>query len=224
MEKKMKSKLLVFTFLSLVLIVVACSPSAISMFAVPMLTPGPVYSTSTVTSTPPATAVPPTETPTPLPTDIPTLEPVARNTPTVREMLKTHIVFYLIQPAEGRQDACGDIKIVPIISKRMRTGDKIYDVQIALGMLFNLKRKTYLNWYNALWDTNLAIDSYQYNVNKDYMIIDFTGYLDAGHLSNCDKHGIREQIWTTFFHYGIREKTFRIDGHFLIDQLNRKTK
>jgi hypothetical protein len=227
-EKLMKAKFLVFVFLSLILILVACSPSAISLFAVPVLAPGPVYPTSTFAPLPTATAtripVPPAETATPLPTDGPALKPVVTNTQTVREMLQTHIVFYLIQPVEGRQDACGNIKVVPIISKRLRTGDKIYDVQVALQMLFALKRKTYLNWYNALWDTSLAINKYQYNPNKDYMIVDFTGYLDAGHLSNCDKHGIREQVWKTFFHYGIREKTFTIDGHFLIDQLNRKTK
>ncbi len=138
--------------------------------------------------------------------------------------MKDHIVFYLIQPQKGRQDACGDIQLVPIVSRRMRTGDKLADVQIGLQMLFNLKRKIYIQWYNALWDTNLTIGSYKYNRQKDYMTIEFAGYLPAGQLSNCDKHGIREQIWTTFFHYGIKEKTFKINGVFLIDQLNRKTK
>lgn len=155
-------------------------------------------------------------------TATPTQKPT--NIPIVGEMAKDHIVFYLIQPEKGRQDACGNIQLVPIISKRMRSGDKLRDVQVALQMLFDLKRKIYIQWYNALWDTDLTIDKHQYIAQKDYMIIDFGGYLPAGQLSNCDKHGIREQIWTTFFHYGIKEKTFKINGVFLIDQLNRNTK
>lgn len=168
----------------------------------------------------------PTDTPTPVvePTDVPSFGGKPTPTETIGEMMKTHIVFYLIQPVEGHTDACGNIQLVPIISRRLRSGDKLYDVQVALNMLFNLKRKVYIKWYNALWDTDLRIDSYQYIAQKDYMIIDFGGYLPAMQLSNCDKHGIREQIWTTFFHYGIKEKTFKINGVFLIDQLNRKTK
>jgi hypothetical protein len=185
-------------------------------------------STPSRTPTPTQTQVPtsrptPTNTRIPEPTEIPTSALTPTNTPTFREMLKDHIVFYLIQPQKGHQDACGDITLVPIVSRRMRTGDKIYDVQVALQMLFNLKRKIYIQWYNALWNTGFTIDSYQYNAKKDYMIIDFGGYLDAGQLSNCDKHGIREQIWTTFYHYGIKEKTFKVNGRFLIDQLNRKS-
>src|SRR5687768_3337007 len=143
--------------------------------------------TPTLTPTPLPTALP-TETPLPPPTEVPTevLEPT--NTPTFREMVKDHIVFYLIQPQKGRQDACGDIQLAPIVSRRMRTGDKLADVQIALQMLFNLKRKIYIQWYNALWDTNLTIDSYKYVQQKDYMTIEFAGYLPAGQLSNCDKH------------------------------------
>ncbi len=210
--------------------------SAISMVLAPSapeeptvtstMTPRPTpTSTSTPTSSPTPspteTPLPPTETATPEPTETP-LDPT--QTPTLREMLKNHIVFYLIQPEKNRVDACGDIQLVPIISRRLRSGDKLYDVQVALNMLFSLKSKIYIQWYNALWDTNLSIDSYQYIAQKDYMIINFGGYLPAGQLSNCDKHGIREQIWTTFFHYGIKEKTFKINGKFLIDELNRKTK
>ena len=170
----------------------------------------------------------PSETPLPLATDLPatnvpdaSLKPT--NTPTFGEMMKDHIVFYLIQPETGRTDACGNITLVPIVSRRLRTGDKLADVQVALNMLFNLKRKIYIQWYNALWDTDLRIDDYQYIAKSDNMIIDFAGYLPAGQLSNCDKHGIREQIWTTFYHYGFLQKTFKINGVFLIDQLNRKT-
>lgn len=184
------------------------------------LTPTPT-STNTPTPSPTETPLPPTATATLEPTETP-LDPT--KTPTFGEMLQDHIVFYLIQPEKDRQDACGDIHLVPIISRRMRSGDRLYDVQVALTMLFNLKSKIYIQWYNALWDTDLSIDSYEYIAQKDYMIINFAGYLPAGRLSNCDKHGIREQIWTTFFHYGIKEKTFKINGVFLIDQLNRKTK
>ena len=188
----------------------------------PTVTP---TSTQTATNTPAPspteTPLPPTATITPEPTETP---PDPTETPSLGEMLKDHIVFYLIQPEKGREDACGNIQLVPIVSRRLRSGDKLYDVQVALNMLFSLKSKIYIRWYNALWDTDLTIDSYEYIAEKDYMIINFAGYLPAGQLSNCDKHGIREQIWTTFFHYGIREKTFKINGVFLIDQLNRKTK
>jgi hypothetical protein len=187
--------------------------------------------TSTPTQTPaptqtelPSSTPTPTNTRIPQPTDTPTPAIEPTNTPTFREMLKNHIVFYLIQPQKGHQDACGDIQVVPIVSRRLRTGDKVYDVQVALQMLFNMRRKIYIQWYNALWDTNLTIESYDYNAKKDYMTINFGGYLDAGQLSNCDKHGIREQVWATFFHYGIREKTFKVNGEFMIDELNRKSK
>jgi hypothetical protein len=192
----------------------------------PTITPT-VAPTSTSTPTnspapsPTETPLPPTATATPEPTETP---PDPTETPSLGEMLEDHIVFYLIQPEKGREDACGNIQLVPIVSRRLRSGDKLNDVQVALNMLFSLKRKIYIQWYNALWDTDLTIDSYEYIAAKDYMIINFAGYLPAGQLSNCDKHGIREQIWTTFFHYGIREKTFKINGVFLIDQLNRKTK
>jgi hypothetical protein len=211
--------------------------SAISMVLAPRAPQEEPSVTPTTTPTPSQTAtatatdspVPsPTETPLP-PTATATLEPTETpldptGTPSLGEMLKDHIVFYLIQPEKGREDACGDIKLVPIISRRLRSGDKLYDVQVALNMLFNVKNKIYIQWYNALWDTDLTINNYQYIAEKDYMIINFAGYLPAGQLSNCDKHGIREQIWTTFFHYGIKEKTFKINGVFLIDQLTRKTK
>jgi hypothetical protein len=210
--------------------------SAISLVLAPPAPEAKPTKTPTVapSATPTSTATP-TNSPAPSPTE--TLEPTATatsepteipvdptETPTFGEMLKDHIVFYLIQPERGREDACGNIQLVPIVSRRLRSGDKLYDVQVALTMLFSLKSKIYIQWYNALWDTDLTIDSYEYIAEKDYMIINFAGYLPAGQLSNCDKHGIREQIWTTFFHYGIKEKTFKINGVFLIDQLNRKTK
>jgi len=184
------------------------------------------YPTGTMTPTnspapSPTETLGPTATTTPEPTEV-SVDPT--KTPTFGEMLKDHIVFYLIQPELGREDACGNIQLVPIVSRRLRSGDKLQDVQVALNMLFSLKSKIYIQWYNALWDTDLTIASYQYIAGKDYMIINFAGYLPAGQLSDCDKHGIREQIWTTFFHYGITEKTFKINGVFLIDQLNRKTK
>src|SRR5258706_4530019 len=166
----------------------------------------------------------PTRTPPPQPTEKPAAALQSTNTPTFGEMLKGHIVFYRIHAESGYEDCCGNIQLVPIVSRRMRSNDKLYDVQEALQMLFNLKRKIYIKWYNALWDTDLTIDSYQYISQKDYMTINFAGYLPVSQLSNCDKHGIREQIWMTFFHYGIKEKTFKINGVFLIDQLNRKTK
>lgn len=136
-------------------------------------------------------------------------------------MLKTHIVFFLIVPEKGRTDACGDISLVPIISKRYRTGDKLQDVQIALKMLFSVGTKYYGPYYNALWDTNMTINSFSYDRQDDYATIDFGGFLPVMQMSKCDKHGVREQIWKTFFYYGFREKTFSINGHYLIDQLNR---
>ena len=107
----------------------------------------------------------------------------------------------------------------PIISKRIRTGDKLQDVQIALNMLFSVGGKYYGPYYNALWDTDFTIESTQYIAKKDYMIITFGGYFPYTRLSDCDKHGIREQIWTTFFHYGFHEKTFKYYDKFLIDRL-----
>lgn len=188
----------------------------------PTYTPPP---TETPTNSPtPSPTQSPTSSPTPSPTETATLEPTAApldptNTPTFGEMMKDRIVFYLIQPEKGREDACGDIQVIPIISKRLRSGDKLDDVQVALNMLFSLKRKIYIQWYNALWDTDFTIENYQYNAKKDYMTIQFGGYFPYTKLSSCDKHGIREQIWTTFFHYGFKEKTFKVSDGFLIDRL-----
>jgi hypothetical protein len=179
---------------------------------------------STVTPSPSATmTLTPTPTPgktaTPLPSETFTLVPTATNTETLREKLKTHIVFYLIIPEGKRRDACGEIKEVPIISKRMRTNDKLQDVQIALEMLFSIGSKYYGPYYNALWDTQFSIEATEYNPKKDYMTITFGGYFPFTSLSDCDKHGIRQQIWTTFFHYGFKEKTFKYYDKYLIDRL-----
>lgn len=187
----------------------------------PAMTATPVPSrTPTPTQTQAPTSTPaPTETPIPQPTETstPSLKPTS--TQTFGEMLKDHIVFYLIQPEKGREDACGNIEVVPIVSRRMRSGDKIADVQVALQMLFNLKRKIYIQWYNALWDTDFTIDNYQYIAKQDYMIIQFGGYFPYTKLSSCDKHGIRQQIWATFYHYGFQEKTFKVADGYLIDRL-----
>ena len=187
-------------------------------------------STNTPTVKPSTT---PSQTETPLPTETltptftptvtetPTLTPVPTFTETVSEMLRSHIVFFLIIPEKGHTDACGDISLEPIISKRYRTGDKVQDVQIALNMMFNTGARYYGIYYNALWDTDLYINSYTYDEKKDSMVIDFGGFFPIMELSKCDKHGIREQIWKTFFYYGIKDKIFTYNGKFLIDQLGR---
>lgn len=155
----------------------------------------------------------------PAPTATPTLIPTP--TETVAQLLKSRIVFYLIVPEHGRTDACGNPTLIPIISKRYRTGDKLRDVQLGLQMLFDLGVKYYGPYYNALWDTRMTINSVEYRKKEDYAIIDFGGFLPVMQMSKCDKHGARNQIWKTFFHYEFREKTFTINGAFLIDQLNR---
>jgi hypothetical protein len=176
--------------------------------------------TQTPTQLPTRTPAPlPTQTTTSVPTEVPLLASVATPTETISEKLKTHIVFYLIVPEKGRTDACGKITVMPIISKRLRTGDKLQDVQIALNMLFGIKQKIYASWYNALWGTDLNIQTFEYRKENDYAVINFGGYFPNTTISACDKHGIREQIWNTFFHYGFREKTFKVNGHFLIDML-----
>lgn len=175
--------------------------------------------TATVTSSVTATPAPPTETPTPTPSETASAIPTA--TETIAQQLESHIVFYLIVPETGRFDACGNISLIPIIAKRLRTGDKLRDMQIGLQMLFDLGTKYYGPYYNALWDTKLTFNSIEYLKKEDYAIIDFGGFLPVMQMSKCDKHGVREQIWKTFFHYGFKEKTFKINGAFLIDQLNR---
>jgi hypothetical protein len=210
-------------FLILILMVTGCSPAATLL--PPTATPEMLQPTETIlvpTASPTATetlAPTPTATSTPLLTDTPTLTPIPTSTETLGEKLKTHIVFYLIIPDGERRDACGNIKVEPIISKRMRTGDKLQDVQIALNMLFSVGTKYYGAYYNALWDTQFTIEATEYNAVKDYMTITFGGYFPYTALSACDKHGIREQIWTTFFHYDFKEKTFKYYNRYLIDRL-----
>lgn len=169
--------------------------------------------TQTNTPTPAA----PTETPTPSTTPTATIAPT--KTETIGEMLKTHIVFYLLLPEKKRRDACGDITPIPIISKRLITGDKIQDFLIALNMMFSVGGKYYGIYYNAMWDTDFTIENYQYNAKKDYITVEFGGYFPYTKLSSCDKHGIREQIWTTWKHYKFKEKTFKVADGFLIDRL-----
>lgn len=194
---------------------------------IPTLTPSTTASptatvtvTATATFTPTKTETPlPTETFTPTPTE--TLTPIPTPTETTSQLLKSRIVFYLILPEHGRTDACGNPTLIPIISQRHRTGDKLRDMQIGLQMLFDLGVKYYGPYYNALWDTKLTINSVEYRKQEDYAIIDFGGFLPVMQMSKCDKRGVRNQIWKTFFHYEFREKTFTINGAFLIDQLNR---
>lgn len=137
-------------------------------------------------------------------------------------MLQTHIVFYLIEPEKGHTDACGDMRVQPIISKRYRTGDKIQDVQIALNMLFSIGTPFYGAYYNALWNTRFDIQNIVYDREKDHVTVTFGGFFPAGQISACDKHGIRQQIWTTFYHYDFKGKTFMYYDKFFIDQLGRK--
>lgn len=182
--------------------------------------PTTVPPTETLTSTLTETATPnPINTITPAPTE--TATPIPTSTETIGEQLKSRIVFYLIQPEHGRTDACGEITLVPIISKRYQTGDKLRDMQIGLQMLFDIGAKYYGPYYNALWDTQLTINSVEYRQKQDYALVDFGGFLPVMQMSKCDKRGVREQIWKTFFHYDFKEKTFTIEGAFLIDQLNR---
>jgi hypothetical protein len=231
---KQTSTMTILTMLAcLALVLGACSPAAApepaSATAVTAAseTPEPASATpipasatavpATATATEAATQTPwphATETETPIPSATPTL--------TYSQMMKKRIVFYVIQMEKGRKDACGDIKLMPIISKRERTGDKIKDVQIALNMLFGIGQPIFITYYNGLWNTNLKIKTFEYIPAKDYMIMEFTGYLPIDQLSQCDKHAIREQIWATFYHYEFKEKTFIYDGKFLIDQLSRK--
>lgn len=197
----------------------ACAPyAAPAPTSLPASTPSPTASPTTAppTATPTAAAtLTPTQTASPLPTETPT------PTETISQLLKSRIVFYLLAPEQGRSDACGSPSLIPIISKRHRTGDKLRDMQIGLQMLFDLGVKYYGPYYNALWDTNLTINSVEYRKKEDYAIIDFGGFLPVMQMSKCDKRGTRNQIWKTFFHYEFKEKTFTINGAFLIDQLNR---
>jgi hypothetical protein len=179
-------------------------------------TPVPPTATSTATITPTATL-----TRTPKPTQTPSPEPSATPTETISQQLKSRIVFYLILPELGRTDACGDISLIPIISKRYRTGDKLRDMEIAMQMLLSVGVRRFGVYYNALWDTQLTINSIKYQKEKDYVYLDFGGFLPVMQMSKCDKHGVREQIWKTFYHYGIQNKTFTFNGKFLIDQLSR---
>lgn len=220
----MKQRLILVFVISVLL--GACVPAATpEPTEIPTLTPSTTASptstvTATATFTPTETATPlPTETSTPTPTE--TLTPIPTPTETTSQLLKSRIVFYLIVPEHGRTDACGNISLIPIISQRHRTGDKLRDMQIGLQMLFDLGTRYYGPYYNALWDTRLTINSVEYRKKEDYAIIDFGGFLPVMQMSKCDKRGVRNQIWKTFFHYEFREKTFTINGAFLIDQLNR---
>lgn len=220
----MKQRLILVFVLSVLL--GACVPAATpEPTEIPTLTPSTTASptatvTATATFTPTKTETPlPTETFTPTPTE--TLTPIPTPTETTSQLLKSRIVFYLILPEHGRTDACGNPTLIPIISQRHRTGDKLRDMQIGLQMLFDLGVKYYGPYYNALWDTKLTINSVEYRKQEDYAIIDFGGFLPVMQMSKCDKRGVRNQIWKTFFHYEFREKTFTINGAFLIDQLNR---
>lgn len=216
----------VFFTLLILSLLTACAPAPAS------LTPAPISPSLTPTTLPPTatlapTALPPTIAPTSLPptaiaAPTATAAPSATPAESVSEMLASRIVFYLIVPEKNRTDACGDIRLEPIISKRYRTGDKIQDVQIALNMLFSVGSQFYGAYYNALWNTQFDIQNVIYDREKDYMTIQFGGFFPAGQLSTCDKHGIRQQIWTTFYHYDFKEKTFMYYNKFLIDQLGRK--
>ena len=212
---------IVSPIIGLFFLVACASPAAetqITASSIPSITKSPPIITVTTT---PSTTPTHTLTLTPIPSETPNPSPIPKNTETISEMLKTHIVFFLIVPEKGRTDACGDITLEPVISKRYRSGDNVEDVQIALNMLFNMGTKYYGSYYNALWDTELNINSYEYNAKKNGMIIDFGGFLPVMELSKCDKHGIREQNWKTFYYYGFKDKIFTYNGKFLIDQLSR---
>ncbi|GAB4488804.1 MAG: hypothetical protein OHK0031_12610 [Anaerolineales bacterium] len=222
----------IFFALLILFLLAACQPAATPLPATatplpatPTASPSPVPPSATPTNPPPSATPAPSDTPaaslTPAATETATPAASAAPTETISEMLKTHIVFLLIAPEKGRTDACGDFRLEPIISQRYRTGDKVRDVQIALNMLFSVGRQYYGAYYNALWNTQFTINSYTYDPSVERMTIDFGGFFPVNQIPKCDKHGIREQIWRTFYYYGFKDKTFTYNGHFFIDQLSR---
>lgn len=145
------------------------------------------------------------------PTATPSLVPTP--TETVSQLLKSRIVFYLIVPEHGRTDACGNPTLIPIISQRHHTGDKLRDVQIGLQMLFDLGVKYYGPYYNALWDTRMTINSVEYRKKEDYAIIDFGGFLPVMQMSKCDKRARATKFGKPFSIMNSGKKRLQLTEH-----------
>ena len=178
--------------------------------------------TATQTLTPTETLTPsPTPTETLLPTD--TLTPTPSETPTATLPPPTPsgedaIYIYYIQLDTEGPVGCGD-SVIKINTGQWRTGDIAQDTATALKRLFTSRYQYYGNLYNALYASNISVDSVTFKSFTGEISIRLSGTYGRTE-DRCDNSRSRAQIWTTIRQFSdVKTIDILLNGNLLGDIL-----
>ncbi len=102
--------------------------------------------------------------------------------------------MYLIQVGTGGS-ICGD-SAIPVSSGANSTGSVASDVSSALQRLFAIKSEYVGGLLNALFRSNLRVNSVKFNPKNGLITVDLTGtYKPTG--DPCDNTRVKAQVWST---------------------------
>ena len=179
---------------------------------------------------PTATFTPlPTETPVPAETPTPTLIPTETSTPTPTETATATLppptpsgedaiyIYYMLLDNGGPVD-CGDTAI-KVNTGLWRTGDVAQDTATALKRLFASHYKDMGNLYNALYASNLKVDSVSFKAFEGIISIRLSG--SYGRTDDrCDNSRSRAQVWSTIRQFSdVKTIDILLNGNLLGDIL-----
>lgn len=202
------------------------SPTPTPTATLPQPTPTQAQPSQTPTDLPTATPLPsatPSETPLPSATPTETQTPAPTDTPTATLPPPTPagedaIYIYYIQLDNGGPVGCGDTAI-KINTGQWRTGDVAQDVQTALQRLFASRYQEYGNLYNALYASNISVDSVRFKAFEGIVSIRLSGSYGRT-ADRCDNSRSRAQIWSTIRQFsGVKTIDILLNGNLLGDIL-----
>lgn len=166
----------------------------------------------TLTETPiPSATVTETQTPTPSETPTATLPPP---TPSGEDA----IYIYYMQLDNGGPVGCGDTAI-KINTGVWRTGDISQDTAIALRRLFASRYQEYGSLYNAVYASNISVDSVSFKSFEGKISIRLSGTYGRTE-DRCDNSRSRAQIWSTIRQFSeVKTIDILLNGNLLGDIL-----
>ena len=172
---------------------------------VPTETPLPTL-TSTLTPVP-------TETQTPTPSETPTAT-LPPPTPSGEDAI---YIYYLQRDNDGPV-GCGDT-LVKINTGQWRTGDIAQDTTTALRRLFASRYQEYGSLYNAIYASNISVDSVSFKAFDGIISIRLSGSYGRTE-DRCDNSRSRAQIWTTIRQFSdVKTIDILLNGNLLGDIL-----
>lgn len=186
--------------------------------------PSPTQPPPTVTFTPLPTETPvPTETPTPTPIPTETSTPTPTETATATLPPPTPsgedaIYIYYMLLDNGGPVGCGDTAI-KINTGLWRTGDVAQDTATALKRLFASHYKDMGNLYNALYASNIKVDTVSFKAFDGIISIRLSGTYGRTD-DRCDNSRSRAQVWSTIRQFSdVKTIDILLNGNLLGDIL-----